>query len=234
MVEAWGGTPTSPFALVTLAAGPRGEELLRVSGPLLRRYAERSGLDFHVISGEAGPFAIARKWEVAALFPHYERVVWLDADVLVSPDCPNFLEVVPAGTVGLHDDWPRLYTNDWVTAEYGELARSQGYPLDLPAAAWNTGVWVADQAHAPVFGPPAFPYPRRHCVEQWHIGLQIHQRRIPVTPLPRELNWQWWVERQPLTRPLPGVSVYHYAGLYDDHEERLEQMRLMAERLYRR
>jgi hypothetical protein len=231
VVGPWDGAVTSPYALVTLAAGRKGEELLEVSGPLLRRYAERWGWDFHVISGEAGSFPVGRKWEVSAILPHYERVVWLDADVLVSPECPNLLEVVRPGTLGLHNDWPWLASSDWVMAEYGELARSQGFPLDLPRSAWNTGVWVADREHAFVFAPPRFPFPRRHCVEQWHEALLIHQHRAPVTLLPSEFNWEWWVTRQPLVEPIDGVFVYHYAGLLECHEERLEQMRAMAARL---
>lgn len=239
VIKPWRGKPRSDHALVTMATGEKGAALLEISGPILRRYAERCGLDFHVITGEPGPWPIARKWEVGRFFPHYRRIVWLDADLILHPDCPNLLDVVPEGSFGGFDDWPDIIRADsgrgWLLDECRELARSQRWPsreTDIAPVTFNTGVWVAGREHLPAFLPPAQPFPKRHCVEQNHINFRLAQLGIPTFRLPRELNWQWWVTREPLDRVLPGVMIYHLAGLFGKYPERLEQMRVMKARLW--
>lgn len=234
-VRPWSGRTQSRYALVTLATGEHGRELLKVSGPGLRRYAREIGCDFHAISGPPGPFPLARKWEVVRYMERYERVVWIDADVVLAPDTPSLLEYVPRGSIGIHSDWPWLTNREWVLAECRALCESQGYDASaVREVAWNTGVWVADREHLPVFAPPRLPYPRFHCVEQWHEQLRMAQLGVRVHLLPSQFNWQWWVQSREMVEPVAGTYVYHYAGLIGQPEERLRQMRELARRFEER
>lgn len=228
VITPWRGKPKSDFALLTLASGKVGNELLQVSGPGLRRYAERYGLDFHALRGDPGPFPIGRKWELVKFFPSYSRVIMIDADVVLHPDCPNLLDLVPAGTVGIHNDTPWLPQVEWLWAEYEELCRSQGYAREWPQSCWNTGVWVADREHAGIFGPPERPYRLRHCAEQNLIGLRLWRSQAKITPLAVEFNTQWWFNHR--LDYSPDVMVWHWAG-QTQHAERVREMREMVARL---
>lgn len=226
------GPVASPHVVATLAVGEPGREMLDVSGPILERYADRIGADFRVIQMPFSPWPVGEKWQVRPYFDAYERVCWLDADVIVTPDCPNLFDIVPRGQIGWHDDCPGLGRPQWVTDEYRELIASQGWePFEPPQTAWNSGVYVADKEHAFVFDPAAKPVPRKHCMEQWHETLVAHRAGVPIFPLPSRFNHQWWFTKQPLTTPIPDVHVYHYAGM-KNHADRVRQMLAMRAALY--
>jgi hypothetical protein len=225
--------PKSKFVLVTAAVGEQGEELEEISGPIFRDYAKRHGLDYYVIRGDPGPLPVIQKWNVWSAFNYWERILWLDADIILSPDCPNLLDVVPRGTIGLHDDLPLLANLDWVMSEYRQLALSQRWdPTDLPNVAWNSGVYVADKEHQFAFEVPKYPFPKSWCVEQWHETLLLHRAKTPITRLPPVFNWEWWVDRKPFTSVIPGVFVYHYAGMFKEHLSRVRDMRELKRKLY--
>lgn len=226
----WRGRPTHPRALLTAAAGSHGRALYEISGPLLEAYAARIGADLHVLEGEPGEYPPHVKWGAAAFFPAYERVAFIDADTVLAPDTPDLFQVVPAGHIGILDERVRFHSGDWVDRELRDLWESQGWPGTPPAEAWNSGIWVADRAHMGAFGPPARPYPRQWCAEQWHVMGAAALLGARRWPLPESLNWQWWYRKTRMA-PVAGVHIYHWSGLRDE-VERLRQMRELRAALW--
>lgn len=143
----------SDRAVVTAAVGQSFAEMGRVTHPLMQRYAHRCRADFVVFSepliarrtGLPGRF---EKLQLYDLLTRYDRVLFLDTDVLVSPLAPDLFERVTPGVFGM------------VNEEAFERA-----PLDkqltdevLGAIAWrapyfNSGVMLADRSHAFLFDP---------------------------------------------------------------------------------
>ena len=227
--------------VVTLAAGRAGKELLAVSGPVMQAYARRVGADFKAVTNPAvSPgYPLGAKFAAGRAFAAgYDRLLFLDADLILSPDCPDLFAAVPATHAGLYDDTPDLTATAWLDAEYHALCDSQGWGRTRPPYCLNTGVVVASAAHAALFVPPARPYPVTHCSEQNLINLNAHRHGVPVHRLPAALNWQWWARRGEFDAP--GQHVYHFAGMSQAGQMpdapgpagRLAAMRAMAERLY--
>jgi len=102
-------------AIVTLVLGERHRRLWqRHARPGWQRYAERHGLDLIALDAplDSSPRAAARSpaWQklLVASQPFardYERLVWLDADVLIHPEAPSILAGVPEECVGGVDEF---------------------------------------------------------------------------------------------------------------------------------
>lgn len=201
-----------PRVVATLAVAGPGRDLLEISRPSLQRYAARIDADYHEIKIPASPYALGEKFRLRTLLDHWERVLFLDADILVSPGCPDLFDLVPRGTVGIHDDLDdirRLVGVEWLAEQYEALLESQGepYPPGWSTTCLNTGVVVFDRAHPDLFESPPLPYPGFHCAEQNLVNLNLWRFGYPVQHLPKHFNYQWWA--------YPGMRgpayMWHYA-----------------------
>lgn len=71
------------WVLLTGATGPH-EELLEISWPSLKVYADRWGMDLMESAlGDEFPASWYKIPAIAALLPHHEGVIWIDADAVV-------------------------------------------------------------------------------------------------------------------------------------------------------
>lgn len=225
-----GVVPTSKFAVITCAVGEKGRQLLEVSEPSIRAYAKRIGADYHVIRGDVplNPlYPFEDKFRIGQYLEHYDRIAYIDADIIVPPDAPNLLELVPANAVGAHDDLPHNTGGfAWYFTEVEAVQRWQKLPLRSPPWMLNTGLIVASKEHRAIFDPPQYPYQAVHCFEQHLIGIRVHQAGIPVFLMPTKLHWQWWLDKG--KQIYPDGQFIHFAGLLD-HPKRLELMRQAVE-----
>lgn len=206
--------PTSKYALITCAVGQQIRNMLRVTGPFMTAYARKYGLDYHVIQGEETDFSISEKFRVGPYLDHYERVLFLDADTIITPDCPNLFDVVPEHLLGIHDDTPFLPSNWNIWKEYDNLRMSQ---LQLPLErsrllCLNTGVIVASKQHKSIFDPITMPYERTHCSEQNWISMNVIAKGFEIMPLKRCFNWQWWIQATHPNNDTTGIYIWHPAG----------------------
>lgn len=102
-------------ALVTLTLGrPYQTMWSRIAAPSWRRYAERHGYDVIAIDGppDTSPRAGARSpaWQKCLILgaagpAQYDRVVWVDADIVVHPEAPPIAAAVPHRTIGAVDEY---------------------------------------------------------------------------------------------------------------------------------
>ena len=234
--------PTSRFAVVTLAVGQKGRDLLAVSGPLMEAAAKRWGADFRVIAGDDTPFNIGEKLRLHDYLLAYDRVFYADADALILPTAPDPFETFPTGSAYLLDELPHHAAQGrpmgWVEVESAAVAASQGWPPPAPLAVYyNAGVMLLDRAHAAAVGPPDEPYPVWHCSEQNLANLRFAQLGIPVVDWGLAWNYEWWID--PAMRPADGSTphVLHFSGMDPlagtdpaAHARRLALMRTFATR----
>lgn len=181
--------PAKPLLVITVATGTEHEELVKISGPLMKRYADRIGADFIALTGSTQPWWGLEKFRIRPFVERYDRTLFLDADIIVRDWSPSLFEVVPVGFVGMHDD-ALLCGLDWSVRDRRELCESQGVPDWQPHYLRNTGVVVCDQMHADIWTPMRRPFPGRHCDEQFWI--ERWTRYYHNFELPSEFNTQWY------------------------------------------
>lgn len=219
-------TPTQSRAVVTCAAGATGKELLAVSGPLMRDYAARVGADFVVLDWECPGWPMGSKLQIPRILDHYERAVYVDADVILRPWCLNLFDTCEPHEFGGHNELPENLAHGFKScvflAEFDFIRKA----MDLPTGfqhpiPWylNAGVMVFSRAHRKAFVPPDRPFPAFHCSEQHWWTARLLSTNTPVRCLPRTCNWMRWAGFD----NAPREAVLHFAG-QDERLSRLEEM----------
>ena len=94
--------------IATMHSGERAEAWGAVNMPFLELYARRTGAVVHIdrtpavinpdfphITNEFMQLMIWKMELMRLLLGRYQRVLWIDADALVRPDCPDLFDLVP-------------------------------------------------------------------------------------------------------------------------------------------
>jgi lipopolysaccharide biosynthesis glycosyltransferase len=147
-------------AVVTICFGSGYTALGEVTHPTLRAYAKKIGADFYVVTQPKilNPDKLAfiysyEKHQLQEFLLHYDRVLYLDTDIIVSPDCPNLFDVVRYGNFGAFSEgkWlDRLYALDVAEKQWN----SPRSVLHWCKNYFNAGVMVVDKTHHQVFALP--------------------------------------------------------------------------------
>lgn len=125
-------------------------EMTQVTFPSLMAYADKLDADFLVLShnptimteDNRPHYRITRLYELLGI---YDRIVHLDCDMLVSPDCPNILEAVPEDKIGsIYEDVGsraehRRGLIQGIQREWGDVGWREGYT--------NAGTFVVSRIH---------------------------------------------------------------------------------------
>ena len=84
--------------LVTLSVGNEAEAIGPASLPLLKAYAQHCRADFKVLGSthrRQGAEVFYEKLQIRELLDQYQRVLYIDLDVLVNPRSPDVFEQIP-------------------------------------------------------------------------------------------------------------------------------------------
>ena len=189
--------PKNKVLVITLGTGVEFSEILSLNRSI-KEYAERIGADYVELTNKTQLWWGYEKFRVYEYAQQYDYTIYIDADCVVSANCPNLVDLLGESEVLIFDDWPDLhYKADWMvtaTEEKSAVYESQGLPFDteIPAKCWNTGVVVCHKESADIWKPPPLPLPRRHCDEQSWIEYQCQSFKVSL--LPREYNNQYWMK----------------------------------------
>lgn len=183
-----------PRAIVTLALGEH-QRVLDITLPLMLEYADRVGAELHVIDSNLRPeYPMANKWRVANYAANYDQTLYLDSDVLISPNAPDIFAAVPKG-FAVRDERPD-YHHDWYSQETSDLYASQGVSHTLQHCA-NGGVMLMTPETLDLYWEPSGTYPQLWCTDQHWLSYRIETSGHEVTWLDDRWNWgfiriDWW------------------------------------------
>lgn len=218
--------PCRPWAVATVATNKAGADLLAISRPSLHDYAERLGADFVVLDWPGVPeYPISAKFALPRILEHYERVVFLDADILVASDALDLFEAVEPDELGIYDDLPEiLIKGTRFIDEYQRFREAMKLKRSPVRFYGNTGVMVLSKMHREVLTVPPEPMPVMHCAEQhWWIS-RMHECGTKLRFLPKKANWQWWPRKT--LADAPRDAILHFSGMQGKTAQtRLELMR---------
>ena len=135
-------------AMVTFAIGEKYRALGGITHKAFKRYADRCGLDLIIVTEHStGCLPVFEKMIAASLMERYDRVLIVDTDIVIAPDCPDLLQIVPddkfgAYLVSAHTD----YHDSAIT-----LIQEHLKPLGWERDYFNAGLMVASKMHRPLF-----------------------------------------------------------------------------------
>lgn len=196
--------------VVTIATGPQHEPLLEICGPWMKRYADKCGADYVQLTGTSQYWWGIEKFRLQPLVSMYDRTLFLDADVMVSPRAPNIFKAVPRNMIAMHDDLKRLLPTTWkYWIERKNVADSQGLPEKNYPYMLNTGVVVCSREHAGIWRPPQKRLPCTHCDEQFWIERQCEP--FELFELEDRWNWEFWFDD--FKQKLDSAWMVHYVNV---------------------
>lgn len=207
----WGIAPRRKRRLVmTVATGKKFNKLLAVTRPALEAYAERCNADFIALTNTTEEWWGFEKFRVKHFAEQYEQTLFIDTDAVPWPDTPDIFDMVPLGSVGIHDDWKELlHYTDWLIGDRKQVYASQNVESDANAPfCYNTGVVVCDPSTADIWTRPTNALPRDHTSEQTWIEYLCQKHRITLLPI--SMNTQWWMTNY--QKHLPSAHIVHFAN----------------------
>jgi len=200
------------LAVVTVCVGDYYEELAKYTHPSLKAYAEKINAEFIVI-GKDNPNYITQKYnkfEIYNLLNKYDRIIYLDTDIILRDDCPNLFEVVPKTKLGMY--------NEAMLGERFSYLRDASEVYQEPLKDWdhkfyNSGVMVISRMHKRVFRLPKMADIIE--TDQPWINLRIQNDKIEMHDLSYKFNRMSEFDQHIGINRLDSY-VIHYAGAPQD------------------
>lgn len=131
------------------------DRLFDWAGPTVEHYCRRHGLELVLITtpafnlrreGDSYGYLNFEKNQAYDVLERYDRILRLDADILITSDCPDVFQIVPAERVG-------VVFEDVGAARARRCAQMERVAQSFGGAAWgerryfNSGVVVASRRH---------------------------------------------------------------------------------------
>jgi lipopolysaccharide biosynthesis glycosyltransferase len=156
-------------AVVTVCIGKEFEAIAKLTHPTIKAYADKIKADFIVIdSCKTTPHW--EKFSIYDLLNKYDRIIYLDTDLIVREDCPNLFDEVPYNQLGAFNE------ARFVPREYVFLDTAKAYGIDPSRINWNnkyynSGVMVISKCHKSIFKKPDLEVSNYY--EQSYLNLKI-------------------------------------------------------------
>lgn len=214
------------------------KEMTDITLPVMRKYAEKCGSDFIILSDDP-PFLTDdnkphyRILEIEKLFDKYDRILNLDADMLITSQCPNIFDLVPEDMIGsIYEDKgsrqaDRRSKLRGIQAVWGDVGWNEGYT--------NAGTFLMSKMHRSILDPHNGEYWLAWGSADLHLSYNIHKNNFKVHELDFRWNHMTMFNEQWAGYPSRFNSfIIHYAGrgVFDyGVSSRLEQIKLDVEKI---
>lgn len=200
------------LAVVTVAIGAEFREIAALTHPFMAGYASRIGADFVSLHRQAeNPYL--EKLRLGDYLGLYERVLFLDTDVIVRPDCPDLFQLVPADCFGA---WLASNHSPQFDREIEQLQQQLGN-IGWQKTYFNSGVMVASRQHREAFAPVTASY--HEPFDQGLLNYRVQKLGYRIFDIGHRFNHTGVAS---LTADRFESYIIHFAGL---KQQRLDAIR---------
>lgn len=195
------------LAVVTIAVGDFYTKMAEITHPTIRKYAEKIGAELIVLDEKKEGLPHYLKLELNNLLRKYDRILYVDTDVVIREDATNIFDEVPVDQIGAFEEGQFA---DRRTSMLEFLNQNKIDPKSWDNKYYNTGVLVVSKEHANVFIKPLLEHD--HFFEQSYLNLLFSTFKVKM----HNLHYKW--NRMYLMDKLTGEERYesyfmHYAGV---------------------
>ncbi len=200
--------------VLTICVGNTYKKIGKLTHPTLKKYAESINVDFLVIDKNG---CTSPHWEkfnnIYQLLNKYERIVYLDTDIIVRDDCLNIFGIVPINKIGLFNEMPFTLQRNIslidACKEYGIILKK------WDGKYYNTGVMVISRQHKELFKKPEKEI--FNFYEQGYFNANLAKKlesagnELSVYELPYRMNRMTCMDQYTGEERFAS-SIIHYAG----------------------
>lgn len=198
-----------PNLILTISIGKDYERMSEITHSSIKQYAKKIGADFKCIDKQKISQTTPHweKFQIYDLLNKYDRILYIDTDVIIRDDCPDLFEIVPKNRLGMFNEAP--YTD-----------RSKELLIDIckvynkTLSQWNgkyynSGIMIISKQHKYLFKKPekeVFNF-----YEQSYLNMIIALEKPLMYDLPYKFNRMTCIDK--LTGEERFASyIIHYAG----------------------
>lgn len=213
--------------IFTESSGSILKEVASFTIPLMEKYAKKINANFiYDYKKEELGCPLYGKFKIKNFLKHFDRILFLNIDILVKPNSPNIFEIVEEGSYAAFGEGFHCNANDHLerfqllkeASENFEISRKD---FEFETDYFNSGVFIAEKIHEVLFEMPEDSlYMNDVKSEQNVINLRIKLNKFKTFSLPIEfnsMNWRW------SKNYLDEGFFIHYAGI--PHNERIALIR---------
>ena len=183
------------------------KEMTDITHPVMREYAKKIGADFIILDDDKGMHHHYRILQLYKLFDIYDRIISMDSDVIIAPDCPNLFEVVPEDKiVTVYEDlfsrqMDRRIRIAKANEKFGDIKWRGGYV--------NSGCMVFSKCHQDLFKPGRQLWMELG-YDDVYLGYWIVKLNMPAYSMSLKFNYMRHFDEGGTNRLY--AYIIHYAG----------------------
>jgi lipopolysaccharide biosynthesis glycosyltransferase len=209
------GSMNGEKAIVTVVNGEKFEEIWKRSESFFVDYSERCDADLIVLKNTQGLNLPSPHWIKFGIYDllkkEFDRVAFIDADVIIRPDAPSLFDVVPEDQFGIFNEGE--FTPRAVCIHEVRKVFKVDLKLWNGVDYYNTGVFVCSRKHRFIFKVEEEIKPLRNAFgEQTYLNMRILANpQVKVFPLNYKFNRLSIMDRV-LGMTRLDSYIIHYAG----------------------
>lgn len=195
--------------VLTIAMGDAYQKMARITHPSIRAYAERIGAEFMCIDVQKVSQTTPHweKFQIFDLLNDYERILYVDTDIIIRDDCPSLFDEVPPLKLGAFNEAPFTIRSKEMMID---IARQYGTTIpSWDGKYYNTGVLVISRKHKYLFKKPAQEHFSFY--EQSYLNMQIAKQSVDMFDLHYKFNRMTCMDKVTGEERFASY-VIHYAG----------------------
>ena len=150
-----------PNLIFTLLDHEGNYKPAQYSIPSIQKYAKKINADFEIVYGDKDSSVgdlMYHKFKIYDYLSVYDRVLFVDADILIQNHAINIFEYVPEDSLAMYDEsntMDAVYLFQLWVAQYNVLLREYKLPI-VQLNKWNgkyynAGLFLASQIHKDIF-----------------------------------------------------------------------------------
>lgn len=222
----------SNLAICVIPANDLAVEILNITRDSIKSYAERCGADYIELTGNQNPiWPMANKYRLHQVTSKYNKTLYLDCDVIISPNADNIFDETPNDKISAYDEyevWQLKNETRWIEQQQDTIIRRLNEKelhdkyLDngrtiFPNSMINGGVLVIPKSCSHYYQQPESPYPKHWCFDQNYLTLKLPKEKL------HKLDFKWnclYVSGDGFWYHAPDANFIHVNGLKDDYDAR--------------
>jgi lipopolysaccharide biosynthesis glycosyltransferase len=212
-------------AVVTIAIKEEFKKILTYTKPFFETYANKINADFiNIIDKKINlKYEHLEKFQLHEVLKKYNRIIYLDCDIIIMPETPNLFDIVPSDKIGAVYDNPNNTSSlKFRQNEITQLEKSIG-PIKWRSGYINSGVLVLSATHNSIFVNPEERLTfTSGFKDQTLINLNINRNNFKIHQLESKFNYipLFWNQDRYLiggfyNPPIELPYIIHFAGLND-------------------
>ena len=214
-------------AIFTITTGEGFQKIAQYTHPIMRGYANRIDAEVYVVSKARYNHCHFDKFRIYELLDRFDRILYMDSDILIHPDCPNLFEMVPPDKFGIFDEGAPSTEEERKTQQAAIEKASQEYEIPLPERRdfYNAGLMVVSQCHKELFKAPEKIVFMEYG-DQPLLNLRLLHSEHEVHDIGYKFNRMPYMDSK-VEEPRTDSYMIHYAGVQQVIPEIIKDVRLL-------